>query len=298
MPETEVRAALDELSEYALARPCTEDQNQVRPVNPLLGFEALIARKQAKLAAHQQQLEESRAVIAEALAQYDLEYDTGNSVGIRHLEGIEAIREQLELLNSTVVDEFLTLAPGGAQTSANMAASRPLNQRLLERGVQMRTVYLDSIRRDPPTMAHAEWLESLGARVRTAPTLPNRVIIVDRRTALVATHSNNTSVSAVLIQHLGVVTLVCALFESIWGSAEPISAPTAPNHAGLTRQRAEVLRLMAQGNTDESIANSLGISARTVRRIASGLLEHLDARSRFQAGVHAVQRGYLPGASD
>jgi DNA-binding CsgD family transcriptional regulator len=298
MSETEVRAALEELSECALARPCTEDQNQVRPVNPLLGFEALIARQQAKLAAHQQQLEESRAVIAEALAQYGLEYDTGNSVGIRHLEGIEAIREQLELLNSTVTEEFLTLAPGGAQTVANMAASQPLNRRLLERGVRMRTIYLDSIRRDPPTMAHAEWLESLGARVRTAPTLPNRVIIIDRRTALVATHSDNTSASAVLIQHLGVVTLVCALFESIWESAEPISIPPASDHAGLTRQRAEVLRLMAQGNTDDSIANSLGISARTVRRIASGLLEHLDARSRFQAGVHAVQRGYLPGSSD
>ncbi|MGQ4491183.1 LuxR C-terminal-related transcriptional regulator [Streptomyces sp. SAS_281] len=297
MHETELRAALGELSEYALTRPCTEDQNQVRPVNPLLGFEALIARQEAQLAAHRQQLEENRATIAEALAQYGLEYGSASSAEIQHLEGIEAIREQLELLNSTVTEEFLTLAPGGAQTTTNMASSRPLNQRLLERGVRMRTVYLDSIRRDAPTMAHAEWLQSLGARVRTAPTLPNRVIIVDRRTALVATHSNNTSASAALIRHDGVVTLVCALFENIWESAEPISAPAAPDQAGLTRQRVEVLRLMAQGNTDESIANHLGISTRTVRRIASGLLEHLDARSRFQAGVHAVQRGYLPGSS-
>ncbi|KAB1978629.1 LuxR C-terminal-related transcriptional regulator [Streptomyces triticiradicis] len=298
MSEPAVRDALDQLSELALVRPSTEDQDRVRAVNPLLGLEALLARQQADLATQQQKVEASRAAIAEVIAQYGQDYASGAGGGIQYIEGVDAIREHLELLNSKVRDEFLTFAPGGAQTPANMAASRPLNRRLLKRGVRMRTVYLDSIRRDPPTLVHAEWLEGLGAQIRTAPSLPNRVIIIDRRTALVAADSRNTSTGAVLIENPGTVTLMFALFESVWQSAEPLSTRSRPGPDGLTKQQTEVLRLMARGNTDESIAKSLGVSARTVRRIAAGLLDHLGARSRFQAGTHAVQHGYLPAAPE
>lgn len=294
LPEPAVRDTLDRLSELALVRPSTEDQTQVRAINPLLGLEALLARQQADLAAQQQKVEASRAAIAEAIAEYGQEHAAGAGAGIQYVEGVDAIREQLELLNNKVQKEFLTFAPGGAQTAANMAASRPLNRRLLERGVRMRTVYLDSIRRDPPTLAYAEWLESVGAQIRITPTLPNRIILIDRRTALVAADSRHTGAGAVLIENPGTVTLMCALFESVWQSAEPLGARARPAPGGLTTQEREVLRLMAQGSTDESIANSLAVSARTVRRIAAGLLGHLGARSRFQAGAHAVQRGYLP----
>ncbi|MER5468338.1 helix-turn-helix transcriptional regulator [Streptomyces sp. NPDC002935] len=298
MPESALRDALDQLSKRALVRPSVEGQSRVRAVNPLLGLEALLARQQAELAAQQQRVEASRATIAEAIARYGQEYAVGSGGGMQYIEGVDAIREHLELLNRKVRDEFLTFAPGGAQTAANMVASRPLNRRLLERGVRMRTVYLDSIRRDPPTLAHAEWLESLGAQIRTAPTLPNRVIIIDRRTALVAADSGNTGTGAVAIENSGTVTLMCALFESVWQSAEPLGVRPRPGPDGLTKQQGEVLRLMARGSTDEAIAKSLGISARTVRRIAAGLLDHLEARSRFQAGAHAVQRGYLPAVPE
>lgn len=298
LSENAVRDALDRLSEFALVRPSTEDQTRVRAVNPLLGLEALLARQQADLAAQQQKVETSRAAVAEAIAEYGQEYAAGAGAGIQYIEGVDAIREHLELLNSTVREEFSTFAPGGAQTAANMAASRPLNRRLLERGVRMRTVYLDSIRRDPPTLAHAEWLQGLGAEIRTTPTLPNRVIIVDRRVALVAADSRNTGTGAVAIENPGTVTLMCALFETVWQSAEPLGAPARPAPGGLTKQQSEVLYRMARGSTDESIAKDLGVSARTVRRIAAGLLGRLGARSRFQAGAHAVQRGYLPAEPD
>ncbi|MEU6492243.1 LuxR C-terminal-related transcriptional regulator [Streptomyces sp. NPDC046984] len=294
LSEHEVRDALDRLSELALVRPSTQDQTRLRAVNPLLGLEALLARQQAELAAQQQQVEASRAAIADAIAQFGRDYASEVEAGIRYIDGIDAIREHLELVNSKVREEFLTFAPGGPQTPANMAASRPLNRRLLERGVKMRTIYLDSIRRDPPTMAHAEWLESLGAQIRTAPTLPNRVIVVDRRMALVAADNRNTGTGAVVIENPGTVTLMCALFESVWQSATPLGVNSRATPGGLTKQQREVLRMMAQGCTDESIANSLGVSARTVRRIVAGLLGELGARSRFQAGAHAVQRGYLP----
>jgi DNA-binding NarL/FixJ family response regulator len=61
----------------------------------------------------------------------------------------------------------------------------------------------------------------------------------------------------------------------------------------LTDQESVVLRLLADGHTDDVIGRRLGLSARTVRRIVAVVMRRLDARSRFEAGVHAVQRGWL-----
>ena len=61
----------------------------------------------------------------------------------------------------------------------------------------------------------------------------------------------------------------------------------------LTPRQAATLRLLAIGHTDESIAKRLGLSDRTVRRIVTDLMRRLDARSRFEAGVRAVQIGWL-----
>ncbi|MGW6565220.1 LuxR C-terminal-related transcriptional regulator [Streptomyces sp. NPDC054975] len=298
MDEQEVRGALVRLSEMALVRMSGEDRTQVRAVDPRLGMEILLARQQAELTAQQQRIEATRAAAAELIAEYAESAAPASHAGLRYLHGIDAIRDQLELLNDEVQEEFLTFAPGGPQTPENMRASRPLNRRLLERGVAMRTIYLDSIRRDQPTYEHAEWLESLGAQVRTVPTLPNRVIVVDRRAALIAADTDNTGAGATLVTSPGMITLLCSLFEHVWDSAEPLGAVVRSEPDSLTKQQLAVLRLMADGRTDESIANSLGVSTRTVRRIATGLLTDLNARSRFQAGVRAVQRGHLPATPD
>jgi DNA-binding NarL/FixJ family response regulator len=65
---------------------------------------------------------------------------------------------------------------------------------------------------------------------------------------------------------------------------------------GLTPHEAATLRLLALGHTDEAIANRLAVSPRTARRTASDLMERLGARNSFQAGVRAVQQGWIPAA--
>jgi DNA-binding NarL/FixJ family response regulator len=53
------------------------------------------------------------------------------------------------------------------------------------------------------------------------------------------------------------------------------------------------LKLPAQGLTDEAAAARLGVSHRTARRMMAELMERLGARSRFEAGLRAAQRGWL-----
>ena len=138
------------------------------------------------------------------------------------------------------------------------------------------------------------WLVSRGGWVRTATTLPIRMIILDRRQAVLPIDTSDTRSGAVAVKSAGIVAALCALFESIWESATPLGDDKPPAAVGVTDHDTEVLRLLATGLTDEAIAKRLGVSSRTARRIAADLMRRLDARSRFEAGVHAVQDGWLP----
>jgi DNA-binding CsgD family transcriptional regulator len=175
-----------------------------------------------------------------------------------------------------------------------MAASRPLNEGLLGRGVRMRTVYLDSVRTNRPTVEHANWLARMGGQVRTVPSLPTRMIVMDRRVAMMSVSSDDTAAGAVLLTGQGMLTALCALFETTWEAAQPLGETVSVDRNELTGQQATALRLLAEGHTDEAIAKRLGVSPRTARRIASELMDRLGARSRFEAGVRAVQQGWLP----
>lgn len=66
---------------------------------------------------------------------------------------------------------------------------------------------------------------------------------------------------------------------------DPGSEPSA--------EELEILRLLAQGLTDEAIASRLGLPNRTYSRRLVMLWSKLGARSRFQAGVLACRRGWL-----
>ena len=141
-------------------------------------------------------------------------------------------------------------------------------------------------------MAYLQWLTGQGAEIRTQPTLPNRMIIYDRRFAMLPINPDDSSVGALLLHGAGVVTALCELFEQTWSSAQTLGDRQRETPQ-LTPQEQAVLRLLAQGCTDEVIARRLGISVRTGRRITASLMIRLDARSRFQAGFQAALGGWL-----
>ncbi|WP_306216054.1 response regulator transcription factor, partial [Actinoplanes sp. RD1] len=58
-------------------------------------------------------------------------------------------------------------------------------------------------------------------------------------------------------------------------------------------QERRLLALLASGSTDAVIAKTFGWSVRTVQRHLHELMERLGARTRFQAGMEAVRRGWL-----
>ncbi len=291
-PDHEIRKALDRLHELALVRPSAEEG--LRAVTPELGMEALLAQQQAELALQQQRIEESRAAAAQLIAQFADLRPAAQQPDVEQLVGIDQIREKLTVLTRRAKTEVMTFAPSGAHSPEDLEAAKPLDTELLGRGVHMRTIYLDSIRNSPHTVAYAEWLAERGGQVRTAPSLPVRMIIVDRETAVIPVQAENTREAAVVLTGQGTLTALCALYEGVWATAVDLGAVPKRDGSGLTTQEHEVLSFLYRGMTDDAIAKRLGVSPRTARRVANDMMERLGARSRFQAGALAVQHGWLP----
>lgn len=61
----------------------------------------------------------------------------------------------------------------------------------------------------------------------------------------------------------------------------------------LTRREAEVLRLMAEGKNNKTIAESLYISEKTVKNHVSSILQKLDVDDRTQAVINSIKRGWV-----
>lgn len=291
--ESRLGAALDRLADLALLRPSWEESGVMRPVPPQIALEALLSRRQAEVARQQQAIEESRAAVAGLLADYSRLGPGSDHVGTERLEGVDAIRLRLEELAYGARMETLSLAPGGPQTAENRAASRPLSEVLLARGIRMRTIYLDSVTNDPGSREHAQWLAGLGGLTRTVPSLPMRMQIVDREVALVPLDPEDSAKGAVVIREPGAIAGFCALFDQLWSSGVTFGEEAPPSATGVTPQEQELLRLLARGLTDEAAARKLGVSLRTERRMISDVSAQLGAASRFQLGQRATELGLL-----
>jgi len=61
----------------------------------------------------------------------------------------------------------------------------------------------------------------------------------------------------------------------------------------LTEREKEVLQLVAQGQTNQEIANQLGIEERTVRVHVTHILQKLELDNRTQAALYALRHGLV-----
>ncbi|WP_155374836.1 helix-turn-helix domain-containing protein [Catellatospora vulcania] len=287
MPQEEVRSALDVLADLALIRA---NADGFRTIRPQAGLMSLLAQAEADIAARQRQLEATRAAVASIAEVYEDRVDREVAV---HLEGVDAVRDRLAELARTARRECLSFTTGAAQAPDTLAGEKPLNELAIERGVQIRNMYQDSFRNDPATLAHARRMAELGSRSRTVPTLPMRLVVVDRETALVPADPADSRAGALEVRNLALVASLVALFEQVWASGTPFGEAPARDVNGLVPLERDLLKLLASGHTDESAARKLSMSVRSVQRMMTGLTERLDTASRFQAGVEATRRGWV-----
>ncbi|MFE5122224.1 helix-turn-helix transcriptional regulator [Streptomyces sp. NPDC056669] len=133
-------------------------------------------------------------------------------------------------------------------------------------------------------------------QVRIAAVALPTAVIADGRTALVCTETEEGRQTSVIEDPVVVATLY-GMFGSIWGGAVPAARPLDFGNRARTEMVRRVLARLRDGVTDEAAARDLAISVRTYRRYVTGILELLEANSRFQAGVRATELGILGNTS-
>ncbi|MEU6167100.1 helix-turn-helix transcriptional regulator [Streptomyces tanashiensis] len=294
LTQTQVREGLDQLVDLGLLRPSRDSPGALRAVRPELGLEVLLRRQETEVARQQKELAQSRAAAAQVVSEFAELRPNTEVDGAERLVGMDAIQSRLEELAHGLARECLAILPGGALSEASMEASRPLDRRALARGIEMCSVYQDSARNDPATLAYARWLTEQGGQVRTSPLLPPRLLVFDRTVAVVPIDPDNSRTGALCTSAPGIVASLVTLFEQTWEAAVPLGAdrPRATD-TGPTGPELELLRLLASGMTDEAASKRLGVSLRTVRRQMAALMERLHATSRFEAGLKAAREGWL-----
>ncbi|WEH27268.1 helix-turn-helix transcriptional regulator [Streptomyces sp. AM 3-1-1] len=289
LDESDVRRALDRLSALALVRPAA-GPGPLHTVRPELGLQALIARREEEIAAESSRLAASKAAVERLTAELAPARDV--SPGFERVHGIEAVRDTLAAVRREARTEVLVLAPGGGPSGDPYAGPLP-DESAPRRDVRTRAVCLHSVRNSPDALAHARRLSEQGGETRTVPALPVRLVIVDRRLAILPLDAERPGAGAVIQYGGGVLAALSALFESIWEQGEPLCGPRRRVDEAPDSTERAVLRFLARGLTDDAIAKRLGVSSRTARRVSTVLMKRLGARSRFQAGAEAARRQWV-----
>jgi hypothetical protein len=295
----EAADSIERLVAARLVHISADDPGVGFAVAPETATAQLAAPIEARIRAQQRQLTE----LHESLDRYTRAYHQSalfNSGGLEVLDNVQDVRGALGRASARCTGEMLSSQPGGGtRVPAAMQEAIERDRAMLERGIKIRTLYHHTARFNAPSQAYVATASALGAEYRTAHELFGRLIVFDRECAFIPVQDG--SWGAVVISEPSTVAYLCDIFEQTWERATPFADAASQGLGQVSREIHEtIIRLLAAGLKDETIARRLGMSLRTARRHIADIMEQLDATSRFQAGVAAAFGGLLdsgaPGA--
>lgn len=294
LSESETRRRLDVLADLSLVRASIDAPGRLVPIAPQAGLELLLRLQEQELDDQRRRVQAQRDAITADIAGRIGRPAALDGGGVEHLVGRDAIQARLEELTYSLRDRVDSILPGTGFPAAMLQAAKPLDAEILRRGIRVRNLYQEAIRNDPATLSYVREMAGLGADVRTAPVLGQRLWIGDGSVAMVPLDPEDRERGYAFVVEPGLVASLRELFEGVWRNAAPLDVgnPVQPG-TGLSDTERELLAMLAEGMTDEAAAKRLGVSLRTVRRIMADLMDRLDAGSRFEAGIKAAKKGWL-----
>lgn len=212
-------------------------------------------------------------------------------VGVMKIDDPDEMQHWVGLHWSSVRKEVCSVLPAGPYSVEVMRRSWDQDTEMIGRGISLRVMYQADAVRTPPMMQYVSDLASVGANIRIFRRQMHRIMILDRRVAFIATRPDDMDLPYLMITEPALVRSICTQFVADWRVAHSIGI-TAEDVLDIERVR-EILRILASGATDESAARQLGVSDRTIRRRVAAVMDLLGATSRFEAGVKAVEAGWL-----
>jgi len=188
-------------------------------------------------------------------------------------------------------EEMLTAQPQTGRDPDTLAAAAERDSAMLERGTKMRTLYQHSARRSAITHKYVAAVTARGAEVRTLDEFFNRMIVIDRRVAIIPGKQEDL-LTAIAVHEPSVVDYLVDVFERAWERGRPF----ANRESGMLKdiaveQREMTIRMLIEGHADPVSAKRLGVSPRTYAGYVADLKQEYEAETRFQLGYVMGQRG-------
>ena len=212
---------------------------------------------------------------------------------IEIISGRESIMHRFQHMHRASQAEIVCLERPPYVVSATYHYS-DVQKQAMARGVALRTIIDPSVLELPGKLQSLQRNVQNGEQIRILPRMPMKLLIADRRLALVPLRLAQARDIALVLRPSLLLDALSELFEMMWERGAPFGTASV-NTAASDKVRRPVdsdrlVSLLAAGMNDKSIAQELGVSARTLERRVLELHKALDARTRFQAGWQAAHR--------
>ncbi|MCW2785366.1 MAG: hypothetical protein JWP74_1883 [Marmoricola sp.] len=210
---------------------------------------------------------------------------------IVELRGLPNINRFLTAAVGDAAEELLTAQPDGARSASILDSAVERDTRALARGVKMRTLYQHSARRSVVTREYVDQVTRAGAEVRTLDEFFNRLIVVDRRLAIVP--GLEGSHVAIVIHDASLVAYIADIFERFWERARVFTDRASATEREIADDVHNMtVRMLVEGHSDNASAKRVGVSTRTYAGYIASLKAEYGVETRFQLG-HAIAQQEL-----
>lgn len=282
LPVRGAQHILDAIEARGMATHSPERPRRYLPASPDMAIEALILHhegelRRARIEAQdlQSRLESARSrdaspVLVELITSREAEWQAFDQMQrAARSEVLFFERAPLRLTRVEVEDDYAT------------------QYKMHEKGISYRCIVDAEFLTFPGVAANVQCSIRNGQEYRVVPELPSKLVLVDRRIALVPLNPKDPGGHVLLVRASALLDTLYALFEILWRNAAPVyltqmDGVTAASDSAQSID--ELVSLLTMGINDKTIASELGLSMRTLNRRVSELMSALGARSRFQAG--------------
>ncbi|MGW4802576.1 hypothetical protein [Kitasatospora sp. NPDC004272] len=217
----------------------------------------------------------------------------GQSGGVvEYVRGKSLINQRVQQLGRAGIKEALAMQPGGPRPTEMLTAGLQEDLKTVQGGTTMRTIYHASTRYHQPTRDYVATLAAAGWQFRTLDEPYTRLIILDRRVAVIPA-VDDMSLAAFIHDQAVIDFLVEEVFERSWGRALEFDGDRAVPQQVVSRLRQTIIDLLLSGTNHRVIARRLGISERTLARHIAEMRDDYNVDSLFQLG-YALGRSSTP----
>lgn len=284
LPPSALDAAVEHLRAVGLVRFSEAAPRRFRAVDPT----TTLRPRLVDLTRTADALEALVAELAEDFYDSRRRHDPVRLVEV--ITGATAIRSTMHELQRQASSEMLWLCKAHAIAMPSEENTEEFGA--LDRGVRYRTIYEPELLEEPGMMRLTAAGIERGEEARVLRSLPVRLGIADRQTAVVpltTTLGRGQEPTAAIVNDSALSQALVALFEQLWDRAKPLERRSSSDlldvvsgPVALGPDDRYLMSLVVSGIPDKAIASQMGVSIRTVQRRVSTFMEAMNVETRIE----------------